>query len=304
MNIQESTRFENLYQQHIQALTLHGKSPRTIDMYSRSLRQLADFFDRCPDDLTPDELKCFFIDVVKRLSWSHVKVDRNAIQSFYRYVLHQPWQWVDIVKPPKVQPLQDVLTLNEVSAILTATRKPTYQAYYLVTYSLGLRLSETLNLTIADIDSAMMRVHIRAAKGNKDRFVALPAFTLDVLRKHWATHRHPKLIFPGDKAPQNHTSFKKIDRGGLQKTIKIVAKECHISKNVHIHTLRHSYATHLLEAGLNLHSIQLLLGHASPITTARYLHLTEEVKQNSNLLLNAMVDKLDITWHEPEEKRS
>ncbi|BCE00893.1 tyrosine-type recombinase/integrase [Marinicellulosiphila megalodicopiae] len=296
MNIQDSTRFQHLYQQHIETLTLQGKSPRTIDMYSRSLRQLADFFDCCPDNLSQEQLKSFFLYVVENLSWSHVKIDRNAIQSFYKHVLHKQWQWVDIIKPPKIQPLQDVLTANEVNDIINHTRKLSYQTYYLTTYSLGLRLSETLNLTTADIDQNLMRVHIRAAKGNKDRFVSLPNFTLLALRQFLQTHRHPTLLFPGGTAPTNHTSYKKIDKGGLQKTIKIVAKECHISKNVHIHTLRHSYATHLLESGLNLHSIQILLGHASPITTARYLHLTDEISQNSTLVLNEMIERLEIHW--------
>ncbi|NRB81929.1 MAG: site-specific integrase [Saccharospirillaceae bacterium] len=302
MNIQDSTRFKHLYQQHIETLTLQGKSPRTIDMYSRSLRQLADYFDCCPDNLTQDQLKAFFLYVVENLSWSHVKIDRNAIQFFYKHVLHKQWKWVEIVKPPKIQPLQDVLTIEEVNNIINHTQKLSYQTYYLTTYSLGLRLSETLNLTISDVDKNLMRVHIRAAKGNKDRFVSLPFFTLMALRQFWQTHKHPSLLFPADIIPINHSSYKKLGKEGLQRAIKLIAKECRISKNVHIHTLRHSYATHLLQSGLNLHSIQLLLGHASPITTARYLHLTHEITQNSTLVLNNMIDQLDIDWRTENNK--
>ena len=109
-------------------------------MYSRSLRQLANFFDCCPDHLTMDQLKVFFLHVATNLSWSHVKIDHNAIQHVYRHVLSRPWQWVDIVKPPKLQPLQDVLPVEEVAALIGATRKYSYQVYYLTSYSMGLWL--------------------------------------------------------------------------------------------------------------------------------------------------------------------
>jgi integrase len=114
-------------------------------------------------------------------------------------VLQRPWQWVDIVKHPKVQALQDVLSLSEVAAIINTTRQLRYQVYYLTTYSLGLglRLSETLNLTIADIDSHLMQVHLRYTKSKKDRFIPLPQATLLALRHYWKTHRHPSLLFPG-----------------------------------------------------------------------------------------------------------
>jgi integrase/recombinase XerD len=166
-----------------------------------------------------------------------------------------------------------------------------------VTYSLGLRLSESLNLTIADIDSHLMRVHLRFTKGYKDRFVPLPQSTLLALRRYWVTHRHSSLLFPGGKAPYLREGKPLVmDKGGVQKTIKIVAKECGISKNVHIHTLRHSFATHLLGRGVSLRAIQTHLGHASPITTARYTRMTEEVTQNSALMINDMLSGIEIDW--------
>jgi site-specific recombinase XerD len=214
-------------------------------------------------------------------------------------VLKRPWQWVDIVKPPKVQALQDVLSLAEVAAIINTTRQLRYQVYYLTTYSLGLRLSETLNLHLSDIDSHLMQVHLRYTKGKKDRVVPLPHATLLALRHYWKTHRHPNLLFPGGKPPhirKNKTLV--MDRGGVQKTIKIVAKQCGITKNVHIHTLRHSIATHMLEQGASLRSIQVFLGHACPKTTALYTRMTQEVAQNSQLMLNTIVDSLNIHWQE------
>ena len=294
MNTDEQNRFNLLYDHYLNELTLQGKSPKTIEMYSRCIRKVADFFDCCPDNLSPDQLKSYFLQLVENRSWSSVKIARNAIQFFYKHVLNRPWKWVNIVKPPKLQPLQDVLSMEEMESIINATRKLSYQVYFLTTYSLGLRLSETLNLTIADIDGHLMRVHIRFGKGNKDRFVPLPLLTYKALRHYWATHRHPKLLFPGGKAPHNHNRL--MDKGGIQKSIKIIAKECGISKNIHVHTLRHSFATHLLENGVNLRSIQTILGHASPDTTARYTRMTQEAQQNSAQMINELINGFHIHW--------
>lgn len=112
-------------------------------------------------------------------------------------MLGKPWEWVDIVKPPRQQTLQDTLTLDEFNLIMNQTRKLAYQTYFLVSYSMGLRLSEALHLRVPDIDGRMMRVHIRQAKGNKDRFVPLPLLTLKAMRRYWAMHRHPEILFPG-----------------------------------------------------------------------------------------------------------
>jgi len=297
----EQARFDSLYQAYLNELILQGKSPKTIDCYSRCLRQVTEYFNHCPDHLSTEDLKIYFLFLVEHKSWSLVKISRNAIQFFYKHVLNRPWVWVDIVKPPKQQPIQDVLSVVEVEAIINATRQLRYQVYYLTTYSLGLRLSESLNLTTADIDSHLMRVHLRYTKSKKDRFVPLPQATLLALRRYWKTHRHPTLIFPGGKPPHSRKGkLMVMDKGGIQKTIKIVAKECGISKNVHVHTLRHSIATHMLARGCSLRSIQVFLGHACPKTTAIYTRMTDEVAQNSALMLNDIIDSLSINWQEDD----
>jgi len=300
MNRKDQNRFNQLYQQHLDALILQGKSPKTQQMYGYYLQQAADFFDCCPDNLTAADLKTYFLHLVESRSWSTVKVARNAIQFFYRFVLNRPWDWIPIVKPPKVQPLQDVLSMAELNLIINRTRKLSYQVYFLTTYSLGLRLSETLNLQVGDVDGHLMRVHIRRSKGNKDRFVPLPLLTLKALRRYWATHRHPTLLFPGGKPPHERDGqLMVMDKSGVQRAIKLVAKECGIAKNVHIHTLRHSFATHLLENGINLRTIQALLGHVSPVTTAIYTRMTEEAQQNGALMINALIDRFEIDWVAP-----
>lgn len=298
MNAQDHARFQFLYQRYLTELTLRGKSTKTIDLYSRCLRQVSDYFDTCPDQLSTDQLRQYFMHLVEHRSWSLVKIARNAIQSFFQYVLERPWEYVPIVRAPKVQTLQDVLSQQEVGELISRTRKLSYQVYFLTTYSLGLRLSEALHLTVADVDSHLMRVHVRCGKGRKDRFIPLPLVTLEALRRYWATHRHPELIFPGGKPPFDPAERKPpvMARGGIQKAIKLVARDCGIRKNVHIHSLRHSFATHLLEDGVNLRSIQTLLGHASPVTTARYTRMTAEAQQNSALMINALVARLRIDW--------
>ncbi|MBC7193719.1 site-specific integrase [Marinobacter sp.] len=299
MNFNETARFQDLHQRYLTELTLRGKSPKTIDLYTHCLRQVCDFFDTCPDQLSTDQLQQYFMHLVEHRSWSLVKIARNALQSFYQYVLGKPWEYVPIAKPPKVQSLQDVLSPEEIGRLISRTRKLNYQVYFLTTYSLGLRLSEALNLTIADVDSHLMRVHVRCGKGRKDRFVPLPLMTLKALRRYWATHRHPDLLFPGGQPPYAAVASgasRVMDRGGVQKAIKQVALDCGIRKRVHIHSLRHSFATHLLENGVNLRSIQTLLGHASPVTTARYTRMTHEAQQNSALMINALVDRLQVDW--------
>ncbi|WP_193343309.1 tyrosine-type recombinase/integrase, partial [Pseudoalteromonas luteoviolacea] len=177
MNSSEQRRFNFLYQQHLTNLTLQGKRPATIDAYSRAVRRIAAFFDCCPDNLTTQDLKVYFAQLIASHSWSTVKLDRNGLQFFYRHVLNKEWQWLDIVKPPQSKTLPDILTVPEVAAVINHTRQLRYQVFFLTLYSMGLRLGEGVSLQVCDIDSARMQVHIRHAKGGKDRFVPLPSRT-------------------------------------------------------------------------------------------------------------------------------
>ena len=292
MNTIEQQRFNSLYQQHLINLRLQGKRPSTIDAYSRAVRRITEYFDQVPDTLTTANLKEYFNSLITTHSWSTIKLDRNGLQFFYRYTLDKQWEWLNIFKPPQVKRLPDILSPKQVGQLISATKKQRYQVFFLTLYSMGLRLSEGLNLTIADIDSDLMQVHIRQGKGGKDRLVPLPQRTLRALRQHWKTHQHPTLIFPGIGNGNN----KPMDKGGVQKAIKQVLRDCQMNKLVSPHTLRHCFATHLLEQGLDLRSLQILLGHASLNTTARYAHLTQ-IKQQSNVnALNQLADTLTLAW--------
>jgi site-specific recombinase XerD len=295
MNKTQQSRYESLYQQHVNALRRQGKSKTTIDCYARALRRVTERFDKCPDRLSVDDLKAHFTALVDSHSWSTVKVDRNGLQFFYRHVLDKTWQWVDIVKPPLVKTLPDILTHAEISRVLNATAQARYRTFFLTAYSMGLRLGEALNLTIADIDAERHRVHIRCGKGRKDRFVTLPDATLLALRRYWATHRHHRFLFPAGKTPAEQRQARvPMNRSGVQRSFKVIVRGCGIHKQVTIHSLRHCYGTHLVEEGLNLRAIQKELGHENPQTTALYTQLTEPVQQDAIRLINTMVGRLSL----------
>lgn len=151
---------------------------------------------------------------------------------FWRYVLELDWQWVNIIKAPKIKTIPDILTPVEVERLIGATKKLRYRVFILATYSMGLRLGETLSLQVGDIDAGRQRVHIRRGKGHKDRLVPLPDRTLQALRVLWSKHRHPKMIFPNAKGSletiQKATTH--MDTGGTQKAMKTVVIECSIKK--------------------------------------------------------------------------
>ncbi len=296
MNKAQLKRYQSLYQQHVSALQRQGKAATTIDVYSRAVRRITEYFDQCPDRLSIDQLKDYFTALVKSHSWSTVKSDRNGLQFFYKHVLNKQWIWVDIVKPPTKKVLPDILTLREVERLINGTRELRYQTFILTAYSMGLRLGETLNLQVGDIDQERMKVHVRQGKGRKDRFVTLPMATLHALRAYWVTHRNPSLLFPSGKTPKDrHSARAPMDRGGLQKSIRVIVRDCGIHKAITVHSLRHSYGAHLVEAGVNLRAIQHEMGHECPKTTAIYTQLTEVTQQNTGKLINRMVDRLNLS---------
>ena len=200
MEQHEQERFDKLYARHLQALKLQGKRSKTIDGYARGVRRIAGFFNRCPDNLSVTELKTYFALMVENYSWSSVKVDLWGLSFFYRHVLGQPMDWVEIIKPPKTRSLPDIPTREEVQLLINSVYRLRYRVYFFVVYSMGLRFGEGLCLEVGDIDAANRRVHVRQGKGGKDRFVPLPDATLAVLRRFWSTHRHPRLLFPNAAA--------------------------------------------------------------------------------------------------------
>jgi len=182
MTKNEKARFEKNYQQLLKCLKLQGKADKTIDAYSRAIRRVSEYFDCLPEGLTPDNLKDYFAALVESHSWSTVKIDRLGLQFYWRHILKKDWQWIDIVKPPKVKTIPDILTPAEIERLIGATRKLRYRVFLLVTYATGLRLEEALSIQVGDIDAERKLIHIRRGKGHKDRLVPLPDLALKALR--------------------------------------------------------------------------------------------------------------------------
>ena len=228
----EQERFDALYEQHLRGLKLHGYSASTIDVYSRAVRRLATYYDCVPDQLSVEQLEIYFVALVDSHSWSTVIVDRSGLQFFWKHVLKQDWQWLEIIKPPKIQSLPDILTVGEVEQLIAAARKLRYRVFILTTYSMGLRLSETLSLQVGDVDAVRSRVHIRRGKGHKDRFVPLPDLTYQALRALWVKHRHPHLLFPNAMGSPEcvRAATAHMSRGGTQRAFRVLLAECGIKK--------------------------------------------------------------------------
>ena len=228
----EKERFNELYQRHLRLLKLQGKAQKTIDAYSRALRRISEYFDCCPDQLTLEQREEYFSKLVDSHSWSTVKIDRNGLQFFWKHVLKRDWQWINIVKAPKVHSLPDILTVSEVEQLIGATRKLRYRVFLLTTYSMGLRLGETLSLQVGDIDGQQKQIHIRRGKGHKDRFVPLPDLTYQALRVLWRKHRNPCWLFPNAVGSPERIgrATTHMDRGGTQAAMKAVVTQCGIKK--------------------------------------------------------------------------
>lgn len=301
MNADEQDRFKLRYAKLQRALKLQGMAKATADAYTRAVRRTADFFDCCPDDLTAEELKEYFAALLETHSWSTIKLDRCGLQFFYRHVLNKQWDWVDIVRPPGNQPLPDILTREETHRLLATFRELRYRVYFTLIYSTGLRLNEGLRLEARDIDSARLRLHIRNGKGNKDRFVPITAPLLRMLRQWWRVHRNPTLIFPGGGSgtvakEKMGVATKPMSASGAQEAIRKVVAECGIKRCVSAHTMRHCFATHMLEFGVDLRELQVILGHAKPETTARYAHITEITSEKARARQAKLLNSFVLRW--------
>jgi len=232
MNEFEQKRFDELYRKHLRALKLQGMSGKTIEAYSRAVRRISAWFDCCPDRLDAEQLSGYFAELVESHSWSTVKLDRCGLQFLYKHVLDRDWQWVEMIRAPTIRSLPDIVTVAEIERLIGAARKLRYRVFVLTTYSMGLRLGETLALEVGDIDSARGQVHIRRGKGHKDRLVPLPKLTCRALRALWSRHRHPRLLFPNASGGIQSIcqASTPMDRGGVQVAMKKMLGECGIKK--------------------------------------------------------------------------
>lgn len=285
------------YQKSMDSLALNGKAERTQEAYSRALRMLCDFYDKAPEEINEAELEAYFLHRrnVDRWSSNTLRICYCGIRFYFTKVLRRDWNLFNFLRAKNESRLPAVLSREEVRALLGGVRTPHNRTFLSTVYACGLRLQEALHLEVTDIDAGRMMVHVHRGKGAKDRFVPLPQATLATLRQHWSRHRNPKLLFPawGHDSRQASVAATPMAISSVQGAFRAAKEGAGITKKgVSVHTLRHSYATHLLEAGVNLRTIQQYLGHASLETTMVYLHLTTKGQEDAVAHINALMGDL------------
>jgi site-specific recombinase XerD len=285
-----------LREKMIEDLQLRGLAEKTQDSYVRAVRQLAEHYGKSPEYISEEEVRRYFLyqKNEKQVSVSKWVVDLTGIKFLYERTLKRKWQLWDLVKPPKEKKLPVVLSREEVYQVLSSLRKAHYRVCLSTIYGCGLRLQEGVQLQVKNIDSGRMQLQVRGGKGGKDRYVPLPEQVLKLLRRYWLTHGHRVWLFPGQRDMATGQVKGPMSESGVQRAFGRALQESSLHKPATVHTLRHSYATHLLEQGVNLRLIQSYLGHNSPATTARYTHLTREGEAQAKIIINDLA--AGLSW--------
>jgi len=281
-----------LYQRMEDDLHLAGMAQRTVYGYLRSVRQLADHSECSPDKVTEHQVRQWLLHlkIEQKRAYGTLRVAFSGIKFFFTRTCRRDWRTLSETKLQNIKSLPEVITPTQVHQIIDACTTIRMATFFWTVYSLGLRIDEGLNLQIGDVDGKRMMVHIHRGKGAKDRYIPLPTSTLERLRDYWKTHRNRTFMFPADGQDhqQDSTATTPMSMTSAQGAIKRITKKLNFGKKVSTHTLRHSYATHLLEAGASLKAIQKYLGHSSLQTTMVYLHLTLTAELDTRKLINQL----------------
>lgn len=271
----------------IEDLALAGYSPKTQRSYLDAVRKLAKYYMRSPDQLSEEEVRQFFLYLINRrkAAKSTVTIYLCGIKFFFEKTLGRLWPVFDLVRPRRSKKLPVVLSRQEVRAVFKLIKHPVLRMALTAMYACGLRISETVQLTVKDIDGDRHQLWVRCGKGGKDRAVPLPDHVLGLLRSHYKSFGNGGAwLFP---QKQGH-----ISTDTLQDAFKQALVEAGINKSATPHTLRHSYATHLLENGEDITTLQKILGHADISTTKIYLHLTSKISERLDKNLNELMSDL------------
>lgn len=277
-------------------LQLRGMSERTIEMYTRAVRQLTKHYQKSPEKISDEELRQYFLYNKNERRWSRTAstIALCGIKQFFTLTLKREWTNLKFIRPEKEKKLPVILSRQEVKDILNRVQFKHHRACLKIIYSLGLRIGEGTHLQVSDIDSDRMFVHIHRGKGNKDRYIPLPKRTLQILRAFWKMHHNPVWIFPAPGRGAHNlmpTATYPVPISSIQIAFKEAKIATGIHKKVSVHHLRHSYATHLLEAGVHLRYIQKYLGHDDPKTTMVYTQLIkQDLPEPTNIINEVMKD--------------
>lgn len=285
-----------LRRQMTEGMQLRGYAPSTIEGYVHAVARLAQHYHRSPDLLEEDEVRRYLLYLItdKKVAGGSFSIALGGIRFFYHKTLGRDWKSLHVAKPRSSKTLPVVLSREEVWRILDVVRIDVYRGCLTTIYCCGLRLMEGAHLQIPDIDSArgVLRIH---GKRKKDREVPLPTATLQLLRDLWRSHRSPLWLFPAvtRHGVQSSVAAQRgpVPLDSLRSVFRRAVKQCGLNKRAHVHTLRHSYATHLLEDGVNLRLIQEYLGHSSLKTTAIYTHLTREIHDAARDPINRLMQR-------------
>lgn len=278
-----------------QDLQLAGMSERTAESYLRAVRKLAAYTRKSPDLIDEEDLRAYFYYIRNDQFWepSTIRVTYSGIKFFYSHTCPRDWATLKYLRVEDVLKLPTVLSLEDTRLLLESIRLPCHHAFFWTVYSMGLRMQEALHLQVTDINAQRMLVHVRRGKGHKDRLVPLSPKPLALMRQYWASHRNPNWIFPyeGRDRKQAPTSDRPMSETTPQGVIKRAVDQLGWqNRGVSTHTLRHCYATHLLESGVNLRLIQKYLGHASLHTTTMYLHMTTHGEEAAIEKIQGLMD--------------
>jgi len=259
-----------LRQRMIEDMTLRNMSEGTQKHYVEAVARFARYYHKSPDLLGLDDIRAYqlYLVMVKKVSWSTLNITVCALRFFYRVTLRREWVVQHVAHPKRQRRLPVVLSLEEVAQFLEPIHNIKHRAMLVTAYATGLRLSEVARLRVSDIDSQRMVIRVDQGKGKKDRYVMLSPSLLTLLREYWkAVRPAAQWLFPGAN-PKRH-----IVAGSIGKACAKARKASGLQKKVTVHSLRHAFATHLLEAGTNVRVIQILLGHSSLATTEKYTHV-------------------------------
>ncbi|MDH4164723.1 MAG: site-specific integrase [Nitrospirota bacterium] len=264
---------ETYLEQMQRDMALRNLSPKTQYMYHNAARALENHFRKPPDQLNEDDVKAFLHSIIadRKLSQSSLKIAYSALRFLYETTLGKGWVIDKIPYPKTEKALPQILDKSDIRRLIDAAASLKQKAMLMVTYSAGLRARETARLKITDIDSTRMMIRVEHSKGNKDRYTLLSQVALETLREYWKQYRPKEWLFPRDTKPLEHVPAEVVSMAFLR-----AKREANLRKPATCHTLRHSFATHLLEAGVDLHTIQVLLGHSSIRTTTVYLHVSKK----------------------------
>jgi integrase/recombinase XerD len=287
----------SLRQRMIEDMQLRGLAPRTQISSLQAVQQFASYYRKPPDPITEEELRQDFLSLrtEQRAARNTCTVALCAFTFLYAHPLQRPWPLLAFIRPPRTQSLPVVLSGEEVRHVRHAIRVPQDRACLSTIYACGVRLQEGIQRQVTQIDSARMHLHIQHGNGGKDRYIPLPQCVLTLLRAHWRTHHHPIWLFPARGAVAHgmpQTATRPLAVRSLPHAFRAAVADSGLHKQATVHTLRHSWATHLLEAGGNLRLLQVWLGHTSPKTTAVYTQVTRRAEDLATEAIHRVMEQV------------